>query len=90
MRILVLYKPNSEHGRIVEDFIRDFKHRSEGSNIRMEILNAEGREGSAMASIYDVFVFPSIMVLQDDGSIHKTWEGTSLPLIDDVKSYALA
>jgi hypothetical protein len=86
MKVLVLYRPNSEHGRLVEEFIRDFQstHRDE----RLEILNIDTREGSAMASLYDVVQYPAILVVQSDGYLQRSWEGDNLPLMNEVASYA--
>jgi hypothetical protein len=88
MKVLVLYRPNSEHGRLVEEFIHDFRsrHRDE----RLEVLNIDTRDGSAMATLYDVMQYPAILVVQTDGYVLKIWEGDRLPLMDEVVSYARA
>lgn len=86
MKVLILYRPNSEHGRIVDDFIRGYESRHHGG--RLEVLNIDTREGSAMASLYDVMQYPAILVLQTDGYLQKSWEGDRLPLLDEVASYA--
>lgn len=88
MKVLVLYRPNSEHGRVVEEFIHDFQRRH--ADERLEILNIDTRDGSATASLYDVVQYPAILVLQDDGYVQKLWAGDSLPLMDEVASYARA
>lgn len=86
MRVLVLYRPNSEHGRLTDDFIRDYQARRQSD--RLEVLSIDTREGSALATLYDVMEYPAIMVLQDNGSIQKIWQGSILPLMDEVASYA--
>jgi hypothetical protein len=88
MKVLVLYRPNSEHGRLVEEFIHNFqtRHRDE----RLEVLNIDTRDGSATASLYDVMQYPAILVLQTDGYVQKIWEGDQLPLMDEVVAYAHA
>jgi len=86
MKVLVLYRPNSEHGRLVEDFIRDFQSRTDTG--KLEVLNIDSREGSAMASLYDVMRYPAILVLRTDGYLQKSWEGDTLPLIEEVIGYA--
>jgi hypothetical protein len=88
MKVLVLYRPNSEHGRLVEEFIHDFQDRHRGE--RLEVLNIDTRDGSAMASLYDVMQYPAILVLQTDGYLQKLWQGDRLPLMDEVASYASA
>jgi len=86
MKVLVLYRPNSEHGRLVEEFIRDFQRRYEAA--KLEIINIDTREGIATASLYDVMQYPAILVLQNDGYLQKSWMGDRLPLMDEVFGYA--
>ncbi len=86
MKVLILYRPNSEHGRIVEEYIHDFQQRH-GTH-HLEVLNIDSREGSATATLYDVVQYPAILVLQDDGYIQRSWEGETLPLMDEVAAYA--
>lgn len=86
--MLVLYRPDSEHGRRTEEFIHDFQRRHPEQ--RLEILNVDSREGSAMASLYDIMQYPAVLVAQNDGYIQRSWQGDHLPLMDDVAAYARA
>jgi hypothetical protein len=88
MKVLVLYRPNSQHGRVVEEFIHDFQacHRED----RLEALSIDTRDGSATASLYDIMQYPAILIVQGNGSVQKTWEGEHLPLMDEVAAYARA
>jgi hypothetical protein len=88
MKVLVLYRPNSEHGRVTEEFIHDFQRRHQDE--RLEALNLDTREGSSMASLYDVMQYPAILVVQDDGYVQRIWQGEVLPLMDEVAAYARA
>ncbi|HVS59008.1 MAG TPA: hypothetical protein VHD60_04745 [Candidatus Saccharimonadales bacterium] len=85
MKVVVLYRPNSEHGRAVETFIHDFQDRHQG---KLEVLNVDSREGSAMATLYDVVQYPTILALREDGSLLRSWEGNELPMMDEVAYYA--
>ena len=88
MKVLILYRPESEHGRQVEEFIHDFQ-RQHGSH-HLEILDIDSRDGIATATLYDVMEYPAILILQDDGMIQKSWAGAALPLMDEVAAYASA
>lgn len=88
MKIVVLYRPDSEHGRLVEEFIRDYQRRHDAGHI--EILNIDSRDGIATATLYDIMQYPSILALRDDGSVLKSWEGSQLPLMDEIASYSYA
>jgi hypothetical protein len=85
MKVLILYRPNSEHGRVIEDFIRDYKNRHEEG--KLEVLDIDSRDGSATASLYGIIQYPAILALRNDGSLLKYWEGTTLPMMDEVAYY---
>ena len=84
--MVVIYRPNSEHGRMVEDFIREFQARFRDT--RLEVLNIDSRDGGSMASLYDIVQYPAILVLQDNGFAQNIWQGTQLPLMDEIFAYA--
>ena len=85
MKVLILYRPKSEQTRSVESFIHDFKYRHETG--RLEVVDADSREGIATATLYDIMSYPAILALRDDGSVLKSWEGEMLPLMDEVAYY---
>lgn len=87
MKALVLYFPNSEHARSVDEFSRNIQSKS-GKTV--ELLSLETVEGANKAEVYGVIDYPAVMVLADDGSMHKFWEGKDLPLVDEVLSYLIA
>ena len=88
MRVVIIYRPNSEHERLVEQFVRDFQHRYRSHEEHLELLNIDTRDGSATATLYDIMRYPAILVLQNDGYLSKSWEGDEFPLMDEVFSYA--
>lgn len=85
MKTVVIYRPISEHGRSVDEFTHEFTRRH--PNIHMELLDIDSRDGGAMATLYDISSYPAILVLQDDGSAVNVWQGSHLPLLDDVAGY---
>jgi hypothetical protein len=88
MKLLILYRPKSEEARNVESFIHDFKSRHEEG--RLEIVDVDSRDGIATATLYDVMRYPAILALREDGSVLKSWEGDTLPLMDEVAYYAFS
>lgn len=86
MKVVILYRPNSEHGRRMEEFIREYK--TLHNDVKVEVINIDTREGAALASLYDVMQYPAILVLQTDGYAQKIWQGQELPLMDEVTAYA--
>ena len=77
MKLLALYRPDSEHSRAVETFIRDFRYQHEGLSNQLEVLDIDSREGVAMAGLYDIMEHPALIVIGDDGSLVREWTGRS-------------
>lgn len=86
MKLVIIYRPNSEHARGVERFIQEYRDHHSGG--RLDVLNIDSREGSATASLYDVMQYPAILALSNDGSVIKEWQGEVFPLIDEVAYYS--
>lgn len=85
MRVLILYRPQSEHGRLVDEFIDNFK--SSGTPGRLEAISIDTREGSSTAVLYDVTQYPAVLILRDDGILQHLWQGLDLPLVNEVEAY---
>lgn len=86
MKLLVLYRPNSEHATEVEAFVRDFSHGYEAGK-RVELLSLDTREGAATASLYDIVSYPAILALANDGAVLNLWQGKPLPLMNELAGY---
>jgi hypothetical protein len=86
MKVVILYRPISEHARSIETFIRDFQRRN--PTITVEILNIDEREGIAQAIIYDIMRYPAILAVAGDGRLLNMWQGAEIPLMDEVAAYA--
>jgi hypothetical protein len=52
MKVLILYRPDSEHARTVEEFIHNFQRHRDSHH--METLNVDSRDGIATATLYDI------------------------------------
>ena len=87
MKVMILYRPNSDHARVVESFVRDFQHQHDFGD-RVELISMDTRDGAATASLYDIWQFPTVMAIADDGHMLNAWQGQPLPLMDEVAGYA--
>ncbi len=85
MKVVILYKPRSEYARQVETYVRDYQDSHES---RVELIDYDSRDGSAIASLYDVVQSPAILVTAIDGQLLRSWEGPELPLMDEIAAYA--
>lgn len=87
VKLVILYRPDSEHSRDVESFVRDFQRQYEVGK-KIEVLSVNTRDGSATASLYDVMSYPAILALANDGSVLNMWQGLPMPLMNEVAGYA--
>lgn len=84
MRVIVLYKPESEFSRVVEEFTHEFETRT---SHKIELVNVDSRQGDSLARLYDIVQYPSVVVVRDDEQLVKSWSGVPLPLVNDVDGY---
>lgn len=83
-KVTIVYKPQSEHARDVEDYMRDFYRRT-GS--QLDTLNPETRDGASFCRVYDVVEYPSVLAISDDGRLLGFWRGLPLPTISELGYY---
>lgn len=84
MKALMLYRPNAEFARMVEEYVRDYA-RQRGGTIELVSLNTPA--GADLARTYDIVRYPALLVTRDDGSLLKEWQGEHLPLMNEVAGY---
>lgn len=84
MRVVVIYKDESDHAREVLDYLRDYE-RETGRTL--ETIDPDTADGSSFCRVYDIVEYPSIAALSDDGQLQNLWRGTPLPQISEVSYY---
>ena len=82
MRLVALYRTNSEQARPMYEFIEMFRRRYPDKVIQE--LDIDTRDGAAEAVLYGVTQYPAIIATAFDGRIVGFWQGLPLPLIDEV------
>lgn len=87
MKVIVLYRPNSEHARKVDEFVHDFV-RGE-PNRKVDLVDVDSPDGVAKCTLYGVMQYPTIIAIDDNGVLLKAWPG-SLPLMDELSYYTQA
>lgn len=85
MRLLVVYKDQTDYARQVTDYMRDFERET---GRMLEVLDPESREGVGFCKTYDILQFPTVLALTDGGQVQGMWTGLPLPMISEVVSYA--
>ncbi|HOR23173.1 hypothetical protein KBB76_01315 [Candidatus Saccharibacteria bacterium] len=84
MKVIVLYRFDSEQARPVLEFTREYESRTGRDLAHYDI---ETREGSDLAKLYDVTQYPAVIALTEDGQMLHLWQGQQLPLINEVSYY---
>jgi hypothetical protein len=86
MRVVAIWRDNTDYARSVIEFLRDIEHRIGKAP---ESYSPDSPEGESLARSYDIVEYPSILAINDDGQLVQLWRGTMLPKIDDVSFYLL-
>lgn len=85
MKVVVVYKPDSEHARVVTDWLRDFERQT---GKKLEEIDPESRSGASLCRAYDIVEYPTLLAVDDNGQMQNMWRGTMLPTISEVSYYA--
>jgi hypothetical protein len=85
MKVIVLYRPNSEQEGKAKDLARDYKQLK---NRDLELVSLDTVEGDDMAKLYDITQYPAIVALKEDGQLQKLWQGESWPQMNELDYYA--
>ena len=84
MRVVVVYKEETDYARQVIDYLRDFEHQTGHA---LEVLDPESAAGVEFCRTYDIMELPTMIALSDEGQMQNTWVGLSLPTISEVSYY---
>lgn len=79
----ILYNKNSESQSPAENFAKSL----DDLKVNNELVDADSRDGAALAELYDLLSRPAVILLRDDGSVVERWQH-SLPLATDVSYLA--
>ena len=84
MRVVVVYKQQTDYARRVDEFLVDFK-RLTGHDL--ETLDPEHPDGISFCEAYDIVEYPSIVAIADNGQMQNLWRGLPLPTLSEVSYY---
>lgn len=84
MKVVVVYKDETDYARTVTDFLRDFEKQT---GHQLETLDPETPDGIQFCGTYDIMGWPSIIATSEDGAVQKIWRGLPLPTILELSYY---
>ncbi len=76
-----MWREQEDYSRTVEEWLREFERRTGRA---IESMSPDGREGVQFCATYDLVEYPTILALDNDGSVLAEWKGRELPLFDEV------
>lgn len=85
MKVVILYRSNSDHARAVEEYIHDFRRQYPEKSLT--VLDLDTKDGAATAARYDAVRYPAVIATADDGIMLNMWQGENLPLKNEVLAY---
>lgn len=65
---------------------KELGERLEAEGYSVELVTSDSLEATQAIELYDIYSYPSFVVVRDDGSQLEIWRGT-VPLISDLKHF---
>jgi hypothetical protein len=82
MKLVILYRPKSEHSTLVESFSERIVDVMPEATV--EKIDVDSPDGIMKLEAYGIYQFPAILIIANDGSLIDTWTGDFLPSVDQV------
>ncbi len=84
MRVICVYRDNEAYTRTVTDWMENLRRQT---GYEIESMNPD--ENTHFCETYGIVEYPTIIALDNQGSILNMWRGRNLPLIDEVLFYII-
>lgn len=84
MRVIIIFRDNTDHAHPVLDFLRDFEHQT---GHVLETMDPDTAEGMHFCDTYGIVEYPTLIAISDDGVMQNMWRGLPLPTISEVSYY---
>ena len=81
MKAVIIWRRESDYGRTVEDWIRDF---AVIAGREIEEVDPDSIEGQGLVEVYGVVEYPTILGMDDSGKVLESWRGLPLPRLNEV------
>lgn len=85
MRVVVVYREQSEHSRAVREFVHDYENRT---GHKIETIDPDSVAGESFCRAYDITSYPTLVAVTDNNIMQQMWPGLPLPTIMEVSYYA--
>ena len=86
MRVVCIWRRESDYGRPVEEWLTEFERRY-GAEI--ESYDPDEPEGASLCRTYDIVEYPTLIALDNNGTVLETWRGQQMPTFDEVNYWVM-
>lgn len=86
MRVICVWRRESDYGRTVEEWLTEFERRT---GVEIESLDPDTREGESICRAYDIVEYPTIIAIDNNGGVLSVWKGRNLPTFDEVNYWVM-
>ena len=84
MRVVCIFRDNEDYSRTVTEYLENFYRRT---GRQIETMNPD--ENVKFCETYDIVEYPTILALDNQGSVLNMWRGQDLPLMDEIVYYMM-
>jgi len=84
MKVLLIFRPNSEHERQALDYMRDFAAQT---GKKLPTLDPDSPQGAEVCELYGIMQFPAILATDNEGHIQNLWLSDQLPTFSELSYY---
>ena len=84
MRVICIYRDNQDYTRSVDEWLENVRRQT-----GREIETMDPDHNPNFCETYDIVEYPTILALDNAGSVRASWRGRGLPLIDEVLYYLI-
>jgi hypothetical protein len=85
MKAVILYKPGAETDSQMQEYLREFTHRTGKTIEQIDVTSPRGVE---LAELYDVQKFPALVAIEDNGTLVDAWpELEKWPTMNELTYY---
>ncbi len=86
MKVIMLFRPNSEHDTSANQYAENF---TRVTGKKLNLMDYDSPEGADIARIHDITSIPAILALRDDSSLMESWlEQDKWPTASELSFYA--
>ena len=84
MRVVVVYKEETDYARSITEYLRDFEHQT---GHVLDTIDPETPEGIDFCRAYGIIEYPTMIAISEDAVMQNSWRGLPLPTISEVSYY---